>query len=142
MGGLTSIISSQPPFRDLELDPLIETLLPQCFRGIILSKKYKNQKNQNQNKIKDEKPIDKVAIAIRVENFCRRRQLNQEIYRKKSHQKHGEDPNIKEHSETEISNTHIGTLVEKIVEKDYRMNTGTKTLIEQFQLKPKKKFLR
>ena len=28
---------------------------------------------------KDEKPIDKVASVIKVENLCRRRQLNQEI---------------------------------------------------------------
>ena len=104
-------------------------------KSINTVRKYHIETTKKKKKTKGEKPIDKVASVIKVENLCRRRQLNQEIQRKSR----TEDTEVEKHSGVEISNTHTGTLVEKTVEKDYRMNIGTRTFIEQFQLKSKKK---
>lgn len=134
MGVLISIFSSWPPFQDLELDPLTGALLPRCFGGMILSKRYKNPNNHNQNKIRDEKSHQNNSSMRKSHIETRKKKLTEDekpIESSKScwmweplskkivesrnlanelHQRHREDPNMEEHGRVEIFNTHTRIL--------------------------------
>lgn len=131
MGVLISIFSSWPPFQDLKLDPLTGALLPRCFGGMILSKRYKNLNNHNQRwkillkqlfcekishrnkkkKTEDEKPIERESNKScwmwepLLKKIVESRNLANEL-----HQRHIEDPNMEEHGRVEISETHTRIL--------------------------------